>query len=136
MLEISTVFLSFARLDLPEIAPFIPFLEDHDFAVWTPDAIQAGQDWHAASQEALTEAADHGFVLAFLSAASLSSLWVKAEIAAFLAISKSGGRLILIDLEPVDHLVPMELQPFQRLRLHVHDDATKRRMRLQALGLT
>ena len=135
MLKISTVFLSYARSDLPQIEPFIPLLEDHDFAVWTPDTIQAGQDWRTAIQEALTDAAERGFVLAFLSPASLSSQWVKAEIAAFLSISKSGGRLILIDLEPVDHLVPVELQPFQRLRLHVHDEATKRRMLLQALGL-
>lgn len=136
MLKVSTVFLSFARPDVSEIGPFIPLLEEHDFSVWTPDAILPGQDWRTAIQEALTEASERGYILAFLSAASLSSQWVKAEIAAFLAISKGGGRLILMDLEPVDQLVPIELQTFQRLKLHAHDEATKRRMLLQALGLS
>ena len=133
MLRVSTVFMSFAMADLPEIVPFITFLRDHDFAVWTPDA---GQDWQATIKDALTKAAEQGYLVAFLSTASLRSQWVKAEIDAFLAISKVGTRLILIDLEPVDHLVPIELQALQRLRFHAHDDATNRKMLLQALGLS
>lgn len=135
MLKTATVFLSYVRADWKKVEPYATFLADADFAVWTDTQLQAPQDWRAEILQTLRQAADDGYLIAFISANSLRSQWVTVEIEAFQQIVSGGGRLILVDLEPVDHLVPTQLQALQRLKFHAHDDATNRRRLLMALGL-
>ncbi len=135
MLKLATVFLSYAHIDRGRVLPFADLLADHDIAVWTDLQLQAGQSWAGSIEAALRKAAEDGYLIAFLSASSLRSPWVAREIVAFQQLATTGGRLILVDLEPVDHLLPPDLQSLQRLRLYAHDAATNGRLLLKAVGL-
>lgn len=136
MLKLATAFLTYARSDRDRVRPFAELLAEHDVAVWTELLTEVGH-WQATNEDALKKAAENGYLIAFLSPASLGSQWVAHEIAVFQQLAISGGRLVLVDLEPVDHLLPQTLGtlPMQRLRFHAHDATTNGRMLLKALGL-
>jgi hypothetical protein len=137
MLKLATAFLTYTHSDRDRVRPFAELLAGHDLSVWTDLQVQAGQFWSTTIEDALRKAAEDGYLIAFLSPASLRSQWVAQEIAVFQQLAVSGGRLILVDLEPVDHLLPQALQalPLQRLRFYAHDAAANGRMLLKALDL-
>jgi hypothetical protein len=135
MLKSATAFLSYSHSDRDRVQPFADLLADHDLAVWTELQLQSGQNWQTAIEGVLRKAAEDGYLIAFLSRASLSSLWVAHEIAAFQQLASTNSRLILIDLEPINHLLPPQLQAFQRLQFYSHSDGTNRQMLLSAVGL-
>jgi len=135
-LKIATAYFSYALADKQQIEPWVHFLMDQDMAVWTAETdIAVGQNWMAAVGQAIVDAANNGYLIAFLSTRSLRSAFAAYEINLFQQIANSNGRLILVDLEPVDHLVPSTLQAIQRISFHVHNDNENRNLLLRALGL-
>jgi len=135
MLKAATVFLSYAHRDRDHVLPYGQLLRRYDFAVWDDTKISVGASFAANIEEGLRKAADNGYLIAFLSAASLGSQYAQREIATYEELTQSTSRMILIDLEPVDTLVPATMRQVQRLKFYAQDSATNERMLLKAVGL-
>ncbi len=90
MLKLTTAFLSYAHIDRDRVLPFADLLADYDMAVWTDLQLQTGQSWAASIEAALRKAAEDGYLVAFLSAASLRSQWVASEMRSAPAMSAQG----------------------------------------------
>jgi hypothetical protein len=133
MLKIATAYFSYSRADRERVLPFATMLASHDLAVW------ADQDalWQQEQIEsALRQAAHDGYLIAFLSQASLASKWAWYEIETYGKLAKERARFIPIELDPIDYaLLPPELRVFQILRFHGHDATTNGRTLLRAMGL-
>jgi hypothetical protein len=99
----STVFLSYAHQDREVADRIQSALLRHDFQVWLDSAISSGQDWASVIQSAIDDAVRRGFVLLFLSPASLTSQWCKHETEYALRLAGQSHR---------SNVVPVFIEPF------------------------
>jgi hypothetical protein len=136
MLKIATAYFSYSRADRERVLPFATMLASYDLAVWTDQDVAVGVLWQEQIESALRQAAHDGYLIAFLSQASLASKWARYEIETYAKLAKEHARLIPIELDPIDYgLLPPELRVFQPLQFHGHDVTTNGRMLLRAMGL-
>jgi hypothetical protein len=135
LLIASTAFISYRHKDRIKVQPYIDLMRENDLALFSDFInIKPGDDFHKVIFESLRAASENGFLVQFLTMESLQSPWLKAELNAFVA-NKTGGRLILIDLEDLGPNGPLELSVFQRLPFYKFDFQTNSKMLLKALGL-
>lgn len=98
----ASVFLSYQRQDSAIAARIASELRADDFGVFLDlDRIQPGTNWQAAIEDALTDAIEHGAVVALLSVQTLASKWVirELEFAIQLAADRRGS-VVPVFLEP------------------------------------
>lgn len=77
MLTRATAFLSYAHTDRDRVAPFADLLSSHDLTVWNDFLLSVGQNFQTTIRKLLQQAAENGYLIGFLSMASLRSRWVQ-----------------------------------------------------------
>jgi len=83
----SNVFLSYSHSDSQIVNKIANNLQEEGIDIWFDrQDLLGGQDWQDQIEKALTEAA---FVLVFISAKSLESEWVQADIGRHLYVNKN-----------------------------------------------
>lgn len=97
-LSTTRVFPSYARRDLHIVKPFLEALVLNGFEVFRDYEMVAGGDLVSVIRSELNAAAERGWVIVFLSRASLDSEWVKAEM---LAAIHNRARIVPVMLERV-----------------------------------
>jgi hypothetical protein len=102
------VFPSYAHRDRDQVRPFLQALEHAGFQVFTEMSIKLGEAFAGRIREELELAARDGWVLVFLSASSLNSVWVQAEIS---MAHQLGAKLIPIAIERI--ALPQQLAAIQ-----------------------
>jgi len=110
LLRKATAFLSYAHADRDAVEPVRLALASRDFATWdTAQEMSAGNQWVEELDSTLEASARFGYVLHFLSQASVCSPWVsyEAKQAMFLG---TGDRYIPILLDTPDIIGPSLLQ--------------------------
>ena len=109
----SRVFPSFRHGDRALVQPYLKELVDRGFEVFDDlEMLVPGDNWQARIVDELERAAAHGWVIAFISAASMQSEWVQAEI---LHAIRLGARFVpvLIDRNYSLSLLPPYLRMIQ-----------------------
>jgi hypothetical protein len=101
-LALIRVFPSFAHSDRERVEPYLAALEGGGFQVFRETSLTAGGNWQNEMAHELELAARDGWVIAFLSRASVSSLWVRDELR---ASAELGAKYIAVAIEPVVDLV-------------------------------
>jgi hypothetical protein len=112
ILTMSTVFLSYARSDADIVDRIANDLKSEGINVWLDrENLKAGDEWSVQIEKALKAA---GFLVFFISEASLRSEWVSYELLNALSKHRSTGgtRIIPVLLEEVSEL-PSSLAQFQ-----------------------
>jgi hypothetical protein len=98
------VFPSYAVRDRPLVEPFLDELERAGFQVFRPERDVAPFDsWADVIDGELDRAAEEGWVVAFVSPASVGSEWLKSRAAA-----SRGARIVPVMLEPVRPPAPLD----------------------------
>ena len=98
-LNATRVFLSYAQEDLDTVTRFIPALTGSGFQVWWDEVVQFRADVLAGLRGELAHAMQDGWVVAFVSKASVASALVRLEQE--LAHSL-GARIVPVLLDPVE----------------------------------
>lgn len=95
------VFPSYASQDRAVVQPFLEALDAAGFQVFSAAGLAAGDRWADRIKSELEVAAREGWVLAFLSASSLSSEWVMHELG---TARNLGARFVPVLIEPLPML--------------------------------
>lgn len=107
----ASVFPIYARADA-EVADLIAeILLAHDFGIFRDLDLAAGDDWPAATEDALLDAARRGWILILLSPDALRSEFVMAEL--YMALRVPGVNVLPIVVRDVDRTLagfPREIQ--------------------------
>ena len=107
----ATVFLSYARQDRELVQEVANIFRASDYRVGLDSEAAPGSNLQQVIGEAIKQAIDQGFVLVFLSSASLSSDWVRYETEYALELSKSQvtNRVVPVLIEKLDNLLELPL---------------------------
>ena len=109
-LSVTRIFPSFSRRDLATVEPFLSALRTAGFQVFDELPVPPSTNYPEAIFDGLKEAARDGWVVIFVSAASVKSDWVRMELR---AATRLGARLIPVLIEPAE--LPIELMGIQYL---------------------
>lgn len=105
ILRCATVFLSYAHSDTPLVTPVKLGLIANDYAVWdSSDEMQIGDSFIEQIELVLDRVTKFGYFIHFISRASLSSEWVKAELNRVVSTNLFGDRYVPVLLESFDAL--------------------------------
>jgi hypothetical protein len=87
------IFISYRRLDLPQITPILQHLAERQFPIWYDRGISGGEEWDAVLERKITES---GMMLFFLSQAAADSKYCRREVRLADALNKP---LLVVVLE-------------------------------------
>ena len=122
-LSVTRIFPSFARRDLATVEPFLSALRSAGFQVFDELPVPPSTNFTEAIFDGLQEAARDGWVVIFVSRASVKSDWVRMELR---AATRLGARLIPVLIEAAE--LPIELMGIQYL--HAIEDPEGAAVRL------
>ncbi len=101
-IEKTRVYPSYAGADRERVKPYIVALEAAGFQVFDPLAdLTAGSEWGRSTDSELTETAKKGWVVLFLSRASITSTWAIRETEMSLEL---GAKIVPVFLDSLDSL--------------------------------
>ena len=97
------VFPSYSRHDVLKVHPFLQALEAAGFQLFDHTSIDAGSSFIETMKQEIARCAKDGWVVAFLSSASLNNSFVSVEIEMAQAL---GAKFVPISIEPMVALPP------------------------------
>lgn len=120
-LALTRVFPSYSWRDRGRVAPFMAAIRQVGFSLFDDEVDIRQGPFHEQLERGITDAAQNGWVVIFVSSTSLTSSWVREEIA---QAHKLGARLVPVLLDDPRALLDAGLMPDPIKHLHLIDAST------------